>query len=126
MYELDPDWRTKLQAHTVSTLPVRQPEEGLSEWVSREFGGAPLGDRRLSVRLEKTAAMLNDVLGEGIARHTDYELADVRGCYRLLSKEADSPVTLENIFLFALHEASQCLQQALAELIANCPQGPHT
>ncbi len=70
--------------------------------------------------------MLNDVLVEGIARHTDYELADVRDCYRLLSKEADSPVTLEYIFLFALYEVSQRQQQALAELIANCPQGRYT
>ncbi len=123
VYELAPSWRKELQAHTISTLPVRQPEEGLSEWVSGEFGGAPFGDRRLSVRLEKTAAMLNDVLGEGIARHTDYKLADVRGCYRLLSKEADSPVTLENIL--SPHRA-RTLERMRSQKVVLCVQdGSH-
>ena len=48
-------------------------------WVSNEFGGAPLGDHRLSVRLEKRAARLADGIGQGIARLPVPDLVAVRG-----------------------------------------------
>ena len=123
VYELDPAWRTEMRTHTVGTLPVRMPQAQLRDWVSLEFGGAPLGDRRLSKRLETTAAMLNDVLGHGIARHTDHEVAEVRGCYRLLSQGPESQVTCENIL--APHRA-QTLARMRSQKVVLCIQDGST
>ena len=100
-------------------LPVRAPHEQFHDWVSLEFGGAPLGDRRWSARFEKTATMLNDELGRGIARHTDHDVAKVRGCYRLLSQGPDSQVTCENIL--APHRA-QTLARMRNQKVVLCIQ----
>ncbi len=47
---------------------MRDPHEGIdsAQWAETEFGGAPLGDRRLSVRLVKSMSMLADVIGQSI------------------------------------------------------------
>ena len=100
VYELDRTWRRRLGIPRVETAPVKQPHEGLSSetWAETEFGGAALGDARLSKRLVKSASMLADVVGGAIVAHTSHDAAAVKGHYRLLeSKEKDSKVTPENI-----------------------------
>ena len=60
LYELARNWRRALGVRWVSHAPVLQPGEGLngSHWVANEFGGAPLGDTRLSARLVKSVGLL--------------------------------------------------------------------
>lgn len=99
VYELDKEWRGTLGEPEEELRPVRDPHEGIdsAQWAETEFGGAPLGDRRLSVRLVKSTSMLADVIGHSITAHTDADRAAVKGHYRLLESKKDKTVTPENI-----------------------------
>ena len=99
VYELDRTWRRRLGVARVEASPVRLPHEGISSeaWAETEFGGAPLGDVRLSARLVKSASMLADVTGGSIVAHTAHDAAAVKGHYRLLESKEGSAVTPENI-----------------------------
>ena len=99
VYELERLWRKRLGVPQVELFPVRQPHEGLSSdhWAEAEFGGAPLGDARLSTRLVKSASLLSDVVGHAMVAHTDHDAAAVKGHYRLLESAEDSEVRPENI-----------------------------
>ena len=95
VYELDRTWRRRLGVARVEASPVRLPHEGISSeaWAETEFGGAPLGDVRLSARLVKSASMLADVTGGSIVAHTAHDAAAVKGHYRLLESKEGSAVT---------------------------------
>ena len=56
VYELEPAWRTRLALPALG-LAALAPGEGLDagSWAANEFGGAPLGDARLSARLVESA-----------------------------------------------------------------------
>ena len=96
MYEVDRQWRTYLGVPEVALRPVRQPHEGVDNWVETEFEDAPLGDRRLSTRLVKSASLLADVIGKSMCSHISHDKAAVKAHYRLLeSKQVE--VTPENI-----------------------------
>ena len=68
MRPLDPGWRRRLGVPPVEHAPALEPGEGLSaaEWAENEFGGAPLGDKRLSARLAESADLLGAVPGRKI------------------------------------------------------------
>ena len=53
LYELDPHWRTHLGDPKVKYRPEIAPHDGMDsgQWAENEFAGAPLGDKRPSVRL---------------------------------------------------------------------------
>ena len=59
MYELEPHWRRRLGVARVDAAPALAPADGLDSgaWTVNEFGGAPLGDQRLSARLVKSAGL---------------------------------------------------------------------
>ena len=99
VFELTPRWRAQLGGKDVDVHPVRAVHEGLSqsEWAMTEFGDAPLGDKRLSTRLVKSAELLYSVLGQSICANTSHDQAAVTGHYRLLEQGPDSKVTPENI-----------------------------
>ena len=60
LYELARNWRKKLGVSWVNHAPALEPGEGLNavDWAENEFGGAPLGDKRLSTRLVKSVGLL--------------------------------------------------------------------
>ena len=96
MYAVDRRWRSYLGVPEVALRPVRQPHEGMDDWVEAEFGDAPLGDRRLSTRLVKSASLLADVIGKPICSHISHDRAAVKAHYRLLSSK-QTDVTPENM-----------------------------
>ena len=59
VYPLVRNWR-RLGAPWVDPAPVLEPGEGLNagQWVENEFGDAPLGYKRLTARLVKSAGLL--------------------------------------------------------------------
>lgn len=66
-------------------------------WAQREFGGAPLGDRRLSERLVSSATVqARDPMGS-FPGAAGGDRAVIKGHYRLLDQPDDSAVTAENI-----------------------------
>ena len=99
VYELERSWRTKLGVAPVEHAPSLEPGEGLNaqDWAHNEFGGAPLGDRRLSARLVKSAALLAAYPGQKINAAPDADNTAVNAFYRLIEAPAESEVTPRNI-----------------------------
>ena len=96
MYALEPDWRKRLGVPFVDHAPRLAPGEGLGSdvWAAHEFGGAPLGDKRRSARLVKSAALLAEYPGRKIGASARGDAAAIDGFYRLIEHPEDSPVTV--------------------------------
>ena len=99
MRELDRSWRRRLGVPQVEHAPALEPGEGLNaaEWAANEFGGAPLGDKRLSARLVKSAGLLAAHPGRKINASSDSGGSEIAGFYRLIEAPAESEVTPANI-----------------------------
>ena len=98
MYELRRDWRRKLGVARVDPWPRLEPGAGLASagWAEQEFGGAVLGDKRLTARLVRSAALLAEHPGRAISAGGRRNAA-VDGYYRLIERPADSAVTVKSI-----------------------------
>ena len=98
LYALEPAWRERL-AVPGSDAAALAPGEGLDAqgWAGFEFGGAPLGDARLSARLVQSAQQMAQSPMRAITGATQGTRALVKGHYRLIDQPADSAVTVENI-----------------------------
>ena len=99
MRELDRSWRKKLGVPHVDHAPALEPGEGLDadRWAENEFGGAPLGDRRLSARLVKSAGLLAAYPGQKINASSDSGSSEIAGFYRLVEAPGESEITVPNI-----------------------------
>ena len=99
LYELVRNWRRRLGVAWVSPAPVLEPGEGLSaaDWAENEFGGAPLGDKRLSARLVKSVGLLAAYPGQKINANSSSDSTAINAFYRLIEMPVESAVTVENI-----------------------------
>ena len=75
----------------------RNPQLDSAAWTGNEFGGAPLGDQRLSARLVKSAGLLASLPGEAVTANASHDRAAVKGYYRLIDQPVSSAVTPGNI-----------------------------
>ena len=66
-------------------------------WAANEFGGAPLGDKRLSARLVKSVGLLASFPGHAMTANPTPDRAAVKGYYRLVDRPDESQVTPLNI-----------------------------
>ena len=101
MYQLAPDWRRRLGVPFVDHAPVLAPGDGLNSarWAAMEFGGAPLGDKRLTARLITSAALLAAYPGRAICGNAKTDRRAVDGYYRFIEQPQDSAVTVANILM---------------------------
>ena len=97
LYELEPDWRARLG---VGPAPARgdaplEPAEGLDaeQWAEHEFGGASLGDKRLTKRLVDSARRQGEDPLRAFTAVARDDWAAVKGYYRLIDQPEDSEVT---------------------------------
>ena len=99
VYELARNWRRLLGVPWVDHAPALEPGEGLNaaEWAGNEFGGAPLGDKRLSARLVKSVGLLAACPGRKINANSASDRTAIGAFYRLMEMPAESEVTVENI-----------------------------
>ena len=88
-------------------------------WAQREFGGAPLGDQRLSRRLVRSARVQANAPMGSFPGAAGGNRAVIKGHYRLLDQPDDSAVTMENIL--APHRR-QTLRRMQAEKTVLCLQ----
>ena len=101
LYELEPKWRkyldlrSKLKPYQVCL----EPGDGISQdtWAVKEFGGAPLGDIRLSKRLVQSVNILSSYTTESICGQDKPNQAAIQGFYRFIEKPDDSEVNTDNI-----------------------------
>ena len=98
MYVLAPGWRDTLRAPAPGVAPLGVGD-GLdaASWADHEFGGARLGDARLSARLVLSAHLLGESPQRAMPGAANGTRASVKGHYRLIDQPAESAVTVENI-----------------------------
>jgi Domain of unknown function (DUF4338)/Transposase DNA-binding len=101
VYPLEKDFRSKLGLAADAGRSALSPADGLEAetWAEKEFGGAPLGDARLSKRLVNVAHAKADTPGRAFCGVAQGDGAAVKGYYRLIDTPEDSEVTMSNILL---------------------------
>ena len=121
MYPLQPAWREQLGLATREPIPALGPGEGLdrAQWAEQEFGGAPLGDVRLSRRLVQSVTVQADAPMASFPSAAQSDKALVRGYYRLIDQPDDSQLTPENIL--APHRA-RLLRRMQGQEVVLCLQ----
>ena len=99
MYELRRDWRRRLGVPWVDPAPRLEAGAGLdaAHWAQNEFGGAQLGDKRLTARLVRSAALLAEYPGRAISANARSDAAATDGYYRLIEQPEQTAVTAESI-----------------------------
>ena len=121
VYVLEQGFRARLglaRQMGLGPLPVDAALES-SSWAELEFGGAPLGDVRLSARLVQSAVTMaeNPMLSFASAAGGDKAL--VKGYYRLIDQPDDSAVTMESILL---PHRQQTIRRMKSEKVVLCIQ----
>lgn len=96
---LDPVFREQLGLPEPVAHPPLKISEGLEKegWARCEFGGASLGDGRLSARLVAIAHAKGDHPGASILQTVSGSRAQTAGYYRFVDRPAHTEVTMENI-----------------------------
>ena len=121
VYPLDKDFRIKIGLPVNSGLGALNLCSSIDSkhWAENEFGGASLGDKRLSDRLVEIAidkAMNPACTYSGVAGGN---WPKVKAYYRLIDKPNDSAVTMSNILL---PHREQTIRRMKAENIVLCIQ----
>jgi hypothetical protein len=101
VHVLAEDFRTRLGLSAHAGLGPLPLDAGLdaTTWTEQEFGGAPLGDKRLSQRLVQSATVQAANPMRSFPGAAGGDQALVKGHYRFLEQPDDSAVTMENILL---------------------------
>jgi hypothetical protein len=75
------------------------PADGLeaAHWAENEFGGAPLGDARLSKRLVNVAAAKADVPDRAFSGVAKGDWAKVKAYYRMIDQPEESAISMRSI-----------------------------
>jgi hypothetical protein len=85
VYPLEKDFRAQLGLAADAGRSALGPADGLEAetWAEKEFGGAPLGDERLSKRLNQVANAKAGSPGRAFCGVAQGDAASVKGYYRL-------------------------------------------
>ncbi len=99
VYPLEKDFRSQLGLAADAGRSALSPADGLEAetWAEKEFGGAPLGDERLSNRLVNVASAKAGTPGRAFCGVAQGDAAAVKGYYRLIDMPEDSAVTMDHI-----------------------------
>jgi hypothetical protein len=101
VYPLWEDFRSRLGVDEESGLDKLDIDSGVDgeNWAANEFGDAPIGDKRLSCRLVKSAAEQGEQPGRTYSAVVGGDWPKVKGYYRMIDSLDDSAVTMSNILL---------------------------
>jgi hypothetical protein len=99
VYPLEKDFRARIGLAADAGLGPLGPTDGLDadRWAQEEFGGAPLGDRRLSSRLVSAASAKAGDPGRAFSGVAKGDWPAVKGYYRLIDQPEQSAVSMPNI-----------------------------
>ena len=99
VYPLEEDFRRKMGLPEGSGLGAIDISAGIdgSYWAENEFGGAPLGDERLSQRLVEIAADKAEQPARAYCGVAEGDWPKVKAYYRFIDKPDDSAVTMSAI-----------------------------
>jgi hypothetical protein len=121
LYPLDQDFRIKMGLSENSGQGALEIHYGLDgkQWAENEFGGAPLGDRRLSKRLVEIGLKQGESPGCSYSGAAAGKWSEVKAYYRFIEMPDDSAVTMENILL---PHREQTIRRMKAQKVVLCPQ----
>ena len=99
VYPIAKDFRDQIGLPPDAGHSALKPEEGLGieHWAENEFGGAPLGDARLSKRLVNVAAAKAEVPNRAFSGVAKGDWASVKAYYRMIDQPEESAITMTNI-----------------------------
>jgi hypothetical protein len=99
VYPLDKDFRRRLGLVDGAGLGPLGPADGVHDnaWAEQEFGGAPLGDARLSRRLVGIADSKAEKLGSAFTGVAEGDWPAVRAYYRLIDHADEDAVNMPHI-----------------------------
>jgi hypothetical protein len=99
MYVLETPFRKQLGLSANAGLGALGISDGLdaAQWAEHEFGGAPLGDKRLSKRLVNVAHAKAQTPGRAFSGVAKGDWAATKAYYRMIDQPEDSAVNLANI-----------------------------
>jgi hypothetical protein len=99
VYPLEKDFRTLLGLAAGAGLGPLAPADGLEgkNWAEQEFGGAPLGDARLSQRLVEIAQSKAEKPGLAFTAVAEGDWPAVKGFYRLIDHPDEEAVSMPRI-----------------------------
>ena len=121
VYPLEKDFRQALglsEHQGLGPINVIHSHEG-RDWAEQEFGGAELGDARLSKRLIDIGANKAEKPGVAYAGVVDGNWAKTKGYYRLIDAPDESAITLDNILK---PHREQTLRRMQGEEVVLCLQ----
>ena len=121
LYPLQADFRARMGVPEPVGLLALEPGQGLDGdgWASQEFGGAVLGDERLSERLVDSARMQAAQPGQAFSAVAKGDWPATKGYYRFIDQSADSLTTVAAIL--APHRA-RTVQRMKAHSTVLCIQ----
>jgi|TARA_B100000315_G_scaffold257885_1_gene308231 hypothetical protein len=101
LYPMQRDFRRQMGLNPGAGLGALGQAEGLEtdRWAGNEFGGAPLGDTRLSERLVHVAAAKAEVPDRAFSGVAKGDWAAVKAYYRMIDQPDESAVNMPNILL---------------------------
>jgi hypothetical protein len=99
VYPLVRDFRERMGLPADAGRSALGPADGLEtdQWAENEFGGAPLGDARLSKRLVQVAAAKAEVPERAFSGVAKGDWPVVKAYYRMVDQPAGSAVTMPHI-----------------------------
>jgi hypothetical protein len=99
VYPIEKDFRKRMGLSADAGLGALSPDQGLESglWAENEFGGAPLGDARLSKRLVSVAEDKAEVPGRAYSGVAKGDWQKVKAYYRMIDQPEESAVSMPNI-----------------------------
>jgi len=96
---IEKDFRKSIGLPPSAGLGALGPADGLEteHWAQNEFGGAPLGDKRLGRRLVDVASEKAEVPDRAYSGVAKGDWSKVKGYYRMIDQPDESAVSMANI-----------------------------
>ena len=122
VYPLAPDFRTRMGLSPNAGGGALAPADGLDGpmWAQHEFGGARLGDERLSKRLVSVAAAQAEAPGHAFSGAAKADWPAVKAYYRLIDQPDESEEVTPSNFL--VPHRQRTLRRMMGQPIVLCVQ----
>lgn len=121
IYPLIDDFRRRMGLNVIAGMGALGPTDGVDSdnWAENEFGGAPLGDKRLSERLVNIATAKSNTPSASIGEVLKGDKAAIKGYYRMIERPDESAFTMENVLL---PHREQTIRRMQGQRTALCTQ----
>lgn len=121
VYPLENHFRARMELSPNAGRGALTPTDGLEDdvWAEQEFGGAPLGDARLSRRLVNVAAAKAQVPDRAFSGVAKGDWPMVKAYYRMIDQPQESAVSLTNIL--ATHRG-RTVRRMMGQKVVLCVQ----